>query len=349
MAEASSPLSSPPSSIIDVALGSPAASPSKQQPFTGSYLEMASDITEIIKSDIAEVPKPGPTTATNGHGEESPTTPGSDGDGQSSAQKRKASVPKKSTPTKKPRRALPVIKRSAKDKKWDAPQVYTDSRSPLAHADLRVRISHLLVLWITFLTLYHRQFYCSQEHGIFWPRRRRKTYSPNSPTRRTSRMPAPQTPVPTRSRSATTTTSDTTARATARISSLAGMMRSGCIRPGSHTRSTGGVILMNSCGRNSRRIGGFSCQMRLSPRAASRIVSQRPQQISRRRKARGSGPSRPRRQRTKIHRPRSAVPGGRLLPRRSLMPPRRRTTTIQQNKVTPLQETFSHPLKLSTH
>ncbi|KAJ4306543.1 hypothetical protein N0V88_001347 [Collariella sp. IMI 366227] len=135
MAEASSPLSSTPSSIINVALGSPAVSPRKQ-PFTGSYLELASDITEIMKSDIAEVLKPEPTTTTNGHGE-GPRTPGSDGDGQSSVQKRKASVTKKSTPTKIPRRTLPVIKRSAKHKKWDAPFVYTDSGSPLANADLR--------------------------------------------------------------------------------------------------------------------------------------------------------------------------------------------------------------------
>lgn len=41
------------------------------------------------------------------------------------------------TPAKKP--AMPTRK-SAKDKKWEAPFVYTDEKSPLTEADLRVSI-----------------------------------------------------------------------------------------------------------------------------------------------------------------------------------------------------------------
>ncbi|KAK4137625.1 hypothetical protein BT67DRAFT_438878 [Trichocladium antarcticum] len=70
-----------------------------------------------------------------------------DKENQSTAPKRKGRPGASSAPAKKPRR-VPVVpkkalrkkaapRKSARDKRWDAPFVLTDSRSPLAMADLR--------------------------------------------------------------------------------------------------------------------------------------------------------------------------------------------------------------------
>lgn len=64
----------------------------------------------------------------------------SDDENRPTAQKRKAHSSRKSAEAKKPRRTLPAARKSAQDRKWEAPFVYTDSKSPLARADLRVRI-----------------------------------------------------------------------------------------------------------------------------------------------------------------------------------------------------------------
>ncbi|KAL2266553.1 hypothetical protein VTJ83DRAFT_5905 [Remersonia thermophila] len=59
---------------------------------------------------------------------------------QPAAQKRKADAGH-GNPAKKTRPA-PAPRKSAKDKRWEAPFVYTDERSPLANADLRAILLH---------------------------------------------------------------------------------------------------------------------------------------------------------------------------------------------------------------
>ncbi|KAK3373995.1 Asx homology domain-containing protein [Lasiosphaeria ovina] len=71
---------------------------------------------------------------------------GHDGDGddsvrgdQAASLKRKAGPRSRppSTSSKKPRRAAAAPKKPARDKKWESPFVYTDTKSPLTQADLR--------------------------------------------------------------------------------------------------------------------------------------------------------------------------------------------------------------------
>lgn len=94
------------------------------------------------------------SSSINGH----ETKEGSDDDAQSSrgthrsesgdaqldteSRKRKASDQDKSSTAKKPRHAA-APKKTNLDRKWEAPFVYTDEKSPLTNADLRVRISSL--------------------------------------------------------------------------------------------------------------------------------------------------------------------------------------------------------------
>ncbi|KAL1840726.1 hypothetical protein VTJ49DRAFT_166 [Mycothermus thermophilus] len=59
---------------------------------------------------------------------------------QPATQKRKADAGP-GNPTKKTR-PTPAPRKSAKDKKWEAPFVYTDEKSPLANADLRAILLH---------------------------------------------------------------------------------------------------------------------------------------------------------------------------------------------------------------
>lgn len=67
---------------------------------------------------------------------------------------------------------MTATRKSAKDKKWEAPFVYTDERSPLARVDLRVRTyliktqSHKKCANIHH-THTHRLSYFSPKHGIF--------------------------------------------------------------------------------------------------------------------------------------------------------------------------------------
>ncbi|AEO62838.1 uncharacterized protein THITE_2107538 [Thermothielavioides terrestris NRRL 8126] len=107
----SSPLSSPPESVIEVATGSPAAD-TQGAPDLGGLQEANAEATA---SDIGR---------------------DRDGSRQSSAEKRKRTI-SLSGPAKKLRRPLAAIRKSAKEKKWEAPFVYTNEKSPLARADLR--------------------------------------------------------------------------------------------------------------------------------------------------------------------------------------------------------------------
>jgi hypothetical protein len=85
--------------------------------------------------------QPSPSPDKKAEPQEKPIAHDSDEGGQSSTQKRKASISRKPAPAKKVRRVLSAPRKSAQDKKWEAPFVYTDSKSPLANADLRVSIS----------------------------------------------------------------------------------------------------------------------------------------------------------------------------------------------------------------
>ena len=142
---ASSPLSSPPESVINVAINSPVKAVTKMPP-SSPHQDAANETVEVATAQPA-------TTKTED--EAKPPTPHDSDDGaQSSTQKRKASISRKAVPSKKPRRVVATPKKTAQDKKWEAPFVYTDSRSRLADADLRVCAPFLfLPLHVWFLTL----------------------------------------------------------------------------------------------------------------------------------------------------------------------------------------------------
>lgn len=131
----SSPLSSPPESVVNVMIHSPVKArtsiPSSSPP-QKSTAEIAEEVTGLPISTSH-------TEHEEGKEGKRPPSPHESDDGvQSSTQKRKASISGKSVSSKKPRRVSSAPKKSAKDKKWEAPFVYTDARSPLAQADLRV-------------------------------------------------------------------------------------------------------------------------------------------------------------------------------------------------------------------
>jgi hypothetical protein len=124
----SSPLSSPPESVVNVAINSPAE---RESEICSSAPHQEAAIEAV---DVATVQ---PTTVEPRDEAKPPIAHDSDEDAQSSTQKRKASISRKPVPSKKPRR-VSAPKKTAQDKKWEAPFVYTDSRSSLADADLRV-------------------------------------------------------------------------------------------------------------------------------------------------------------------------------------------------------------------
>ncbi|KAK4042885.1 Asx homology domain-containing protein [Parachaetomium inaequale] len=133
----SSPLSSPPESVVNVVLGSPAKSESKLPAASSDRQEPT---VEAAVEVTAKQPSPSPDGKVEA--QEKPIAHDSDEGGQSSTQKRKASISRKSAPAKKVRRVLSAPRKSAQDKKWEAPFVYTDSKSPLANADLRAILLH---------------------------------------------------------------------------------------------------------------------------------------------------------------------------------------------------------------
>ena len=151
--EVESPLSSPPGSVIKVRGNSPPIhdddvdnSGDRRESITGS------SITDMLAKVAARRETTNPNGANKPGKEEEQeeaTAHGSDDEDQSTAPKRKGRSVGTSAPAKKPRHALaaPRIatkaapRKSAQDKKWEAPFVLTDSKSPLATADLRVRTS----------------------------------------------------------------------------------------------------------------------------------------------------------------------------------------------------------------
>jgi hypothetical protein len=156
----SSPLSSPPASSQPlIELGSPARSTEGAYDLAGRQEGTPEAVEEsrgrparrATKDDEAEGPEP--------------IVHGSDEGGNSGSQKRRASTAIKLVPSKKPRRALPGNKKSAQDKKWETPFVYTDSRSPLAQADLRVRTPHPLLARYPITDTIFRQFCCFRKLG----------------------------------------------------------------------------------------------------------------------------------------------------------------------------------------
>ncbi|KAK3297524.1 ASXH domain-containing protein [Chaetomium fimeti] len=134
----SSPLSSPPASVVNIRLGSPVED-EKMSPIPSGPQEPTAETVIIEKPPTAS-----PERKVEGEKEKKSTAHDSDESGQSSAPKRKASISHNPGSTKKPRQVAPTPRKSAQDKKWEAPFVYTDSKSPLANADLRAILLHPL-------------------------------------------------------------------------------------------------------------------------------------------------------------------------------------------------------------
>lgn len=132
----SSPLSSPPESVVNVRLGSPVKD-DKASPVSSNHVESK---VETVAENVVIAKQPTASPERKVEGEKKPLSHDSDESGQSSVQKRKASISKNPASTKKPRHAAPAARKSAQDKKWEAPFVFTDSKSPLVNADLRVSI-----------------------------------------------------------------------------------------------------------------------------------------------------------------------------------------------------------------
>jgi hypothetical protein len=133
----SSPLSSPPESVINVAINSPVKTKTRMPPSSPREepaVEAAAETIEVIADQPPAASPKGNVEADNS------ATQNLDDSAQLSAQKRKASMSSKPVSSKKPRRVTSAGKKSAQDKKWEAPFVYTDAKSPLANADLRVRV-----------------------------------------------------------------------------------------------------------------------------------------------------------------------------------------------------------------
>jgi hypothetical protein len=139
----SSPLSSPPESVIDVAVNTLDTIVESDNRIPSSTDHQ--DSTIVAAEGAAEQPISSPrktitvSTKTTITPDEAPSHNSDDG-GQSSAQKRKGSIFRTPAPVKKARRVVLTNKKSVQDKKWEAPFVYTDPKAPLAKADLRVRI-----------------------------------------------------------------------------------------------------------------------------------------------------------------------------------------------------------------
>ena len=141
--ESDSPLSSPPESEIKVReAGPPDNGDNTAQPSSSSK----SPLRKKVKLSRSR-------RSSSGHGEEERperdeiVVHASDEGGQRASSKRKIIPASKSAPAKKPRRAPILLKKSAKDKKWEGPSAYTDEKSPLASADLRVSVFPPLLFW----------------------------------------------------------------------------------------------------------------------------------------------------------------------------------------------------------
>jgi hypothetical protein len=177
----SSPLSSPPESVVNVRLGSPVeddkVSPISTSPVESKAETVAEPVPEAVAESIVITKQPTTSPERKVDGERKSLAHDSDESAQSSLQKRKASVSNNPISIKKPRHvAPPAARKSAQDKRWEAPFVYTDSKSPLANADLRVSIIFLVLCLSDLLTSIIRPFCCTHLLGISSPQRRNKTY-----------------------------------------------------------------------------------------------------------------------------------------------------------------------------
>ncbi|AEO56402.1 hypothetical protein MYCTH_2301285 [Thermothelomyces thermophilus ATCC 42464] len=153
-AAGSSPLSSPPASVVQVALGSPIGK-EDQSPVPSDHQEATAGSLDVSPKESSATghKEKAQGKASAKAKEKKRATQDSDEGTQSSTQKRKASVSRKTAPVKKARHtASEARKTSAQDKKWEAPFVFTDPRSPLAYADLRVRAPSLSLKDLNVLT-----------------------------------------------------------------------------------------------------------------------------------------------------------------------------------------------------
>jgi hypothetical protein len=227
----SSPLSSPPESVVNVRLGSPVEddkiSPISTSPVESKAETVAEPVPEAVAESIVITKQPTASPERKMDEERKSLAHDSDESAQSSLQKRKASVSNNPVSIKKPRHVAPAARKSAQDKKWEAPFVYTDSKSPLANADLRVSITFPLRHSSNVLTPIIRPFFYTHLLGTSSPQRRSRTFWPSSRMIPISWTPAPKMLVLTRPRCAMTTIFAMTALVIARILSLAGTMKSG--------------------------------------------------------------------------------------------------------------------------
>ncbi|KAK0720660.1 Asx homology domain-containing protein [Lasiosphaeris hirsuta] len=122
----SSSLSPPPDSILE----------STENSGAKDFGAITSDIHNSPSSTAAQSEDMGKGKATKS--DDSIATHGSDDEKKTTSNKRKAtSQGRKSSSTKNPRRLTSGSKKAAKDRKWEAPFVFSDPKSPLASADLR--------------------------------------------------------------------------------------------------------------------------------------------------------------------------------------------------------------------
>ncbi|KXX78433.1 hypothetical protein MMYC01_201438 [Madurella mycetomatis] len=129
--EASSPLSPPPEDVIRVEPWTSHSPTREPSPSNGH-----SDQTLGGAASRQQGTKHADDNRTGEYGGDGENDSSEDGY-QPTAQKRKALKNRKSSPVKRLRRLPTAVRKSAKDRKWEAPFVYTDPKSPLAYADLR--------------------------------------------------------------------------------------------------------------------------------------------------------------------------------------------------------------------
>jgi len=140
---------SPPSNPM-VRVGTPLGESTDNQGFTNNKSPTMVKFAEEAKSTDGSTGS-WDTVCEDDYEVKQPSENGTAGSGQFNAKKRRARSASDSASAKKPRsaparipakeRAAPrkaAPRKSAQDRKWEAPFVYTDSKSPLTNADIRV-------------------------------------------------------------------------------------------------------------------------------------------------------------------------------------------------------------------
>jgi hypothetical protein len=112
---ASSPLSSPPESVVNVMINNSPLKARAKIPSSSPHQKPKVEIAEEVTDQPITIKETRDVEA------KAPRSPHASDDGvQPSTQKRKASISRKSVSSKKPRRVSSAPKKSAKDRKWEA-------------------------------------------------------------------------------------------------------------------------------------------------------------------------------------------------------------------------------------